>query len=559
MTTLDVALDLIAEGVSVIPLQAHSKKPALEWKEYQEHIADESTVRTWFAGTDYNIGVVCGRVSGNLTVVDLDSAKVAKPWIDLYRPLLSGAPFIKTGREECGIHVWTRTDVVVPCQKRQGFDIKGEGGYVVCPPSIHPSGKAYELIEGDLCKIPTVEAALLDLLPTAGGDGQRMNEPGWQDLILKGDVTEGERHVLIGKLIGRWLDKGLTDPEILAAALGTTARWKPPLAEDDIKAMIASIRKTDERNHPPAAPLVVMSIADILQAPPVEWLIEYLLFDRTFSILGGYTGYGKSLLSLAIARSVADGFPLFGKYQVKRTGSVLLVDQENSHSDLRDRMLKMKINEGLPLYFLSFQNVRLDEAKSFAQLVEVIQKINPLLVIFDSLIRFHHGNENDSSEMALVMERLRQIVNCGPGVLVQHHHTKALGPLEIRARGSSDIIGASDVEYSLYKDRDDHLVLQTVKSRREAITPITLEIVEEGGELFFRCLGTGIEQKQELRQMILECLREPLGVVELSTRLANAGREISDKTLRQHLAYLVDKAQVCVSTGKRNRKEYQSS
>ncbi len=305
--------------------------------------------------------------------------------------------------------------------------------------------------------------------------------------------------------------------------------------------------------------LQLLNVTDILKAPPVEWLIDGVLFDRTFSILGSYTGYGKSILALAIARSIADGFPLFGRYEVLRTGPVLFVDEENSHSDLRDRMMGMKITGDLPIYFLSFQGIFLDDDKSYNLLLEKIKEVKPVLVIFDSLVRFHHAKENDASEMSQVLGKLRQIVNSGPGVLGLHHHGKALGALEVRARGSSDIVGICDVEYALYKDRDKNLVLCSVKSRRAPIEPITLKIEKIDDELLVSCLGTASEQREDLLEGIVEHLRdEPSGRTDLGDWLANQGKGVGEKTLRGYLQKLLEDGKIKVDTEKRHGKKIYS-
>ena len=62
------ALAYAALGLSVIPLDG--KRPALKsWTQYQQERADEQTIRSWTFG---NVGIVCGAVSGNLVVLDLD-------------------------------------------------------------------------------------------------------------------------------------------------------------------------------------------------------------------------------------------------------------------------------------------------------------------------------------------------------------------------------------------------------------------------------------------------------------------------------------------------------
>ena len=73
-TTLSAALAYAALGLSVIPLDG--KRPALTtWTEYQQTTASPETIRAWSSVRLLkNIGIVCGRVSGNLVVLDLDGA-----------------------------------------------------------------------------------------------------------------------------------------------------------------------------------------------------------------------------------------------------------------------------------------------------------------------------------------------------------------------------------------------------------------------------------------------------------------------------------------------------
>jgi len=299
-------------------------------------------------------------------------------------------------------------------------------------------------------------------------------------------------------------------------------------------------------------------ISEILEAPPIEWLIEDILFDRTFSILGGYTGYGKSLLALAIAQSIAEGSPLFGRYNVNRSGKVLIVDEENSHSDLKDRILRMGIKKELPIYFLSFQGIQLDEPESFDRLFETIIQLQPVLVIFDSLVRFHGKNENDASEMSRVMSHFREITNTGIGCLVLHHHNKGMGPLEIRTRGSSDIVGICDVEYALWKQGND-LNLSTVKTRRTHIESIKLSIESFQDDLKIRCLGTAEDEKAMIEMIVDDRLKEqPSGISEISDFLTNNGNRISDKKLRDLVSEMCEKGYLKVHTGAHRKQTFSS-
>jgi len=334
----ELALSFIAEGLSVIPLLPRSKKPALSgWKEYQEHVADEQTIRGWFEDTRRNIGIVCGLVSGGLTVIDFDDPEKAKAWVEQYGAAIDGCPIVQTGRENSGSHIYFRATSPVPCGKNDLFDLKGEGGYVVGPGSTHPSGRRYKLLRGDLAQIPSLDPALLGLQPPAVNGNGLGKAKGWQDQVLAEDVPEGQRHNTMVELVGRNIAKGNCRMEVDAFARGVNERWSNPLPSEEVQQIIDSVFATHERNHgqpkveqtsKKRKKLIVMSIKDIMQAPPVLWLIDGILFDRTFSILGGYTGFGKSLLVLAMARSIADGFPMFemNNYCVRRQGPVLIVD-----------------------------------------------------------------------------------------------------------------------------------------------------------------------------------------------------------------------------------------
>lgn len=252
--TLDTALDLIAEGISVIPIQARSKIPALEtWKEYQERLPTEEEVRSWFPpGTDLNIAVICGEVSGNLVIHDFDTVEAAKKWAATYRSLVAGAPIVEPSR---GWHVWTRTDKPVSCSRGEGFDIKGTGGYALCPPSIHPSGKKYALIRGDLAKIPVIEAELLGLARSEILRVLHSTSP------VKSDKTIeiGSRNVKLTSLAGSMRRQGFDQAAILAALQEyNTAHCDPPLDSQEIKGIAVSVCK-----YKPEDALVKCHLSDL--------------------------------------------------------------------------------------------------------------------------------------------------------------------------------------------------------------------------------------------------------------------------------------------------------
>ena len=141
MTMFHQAKQYLDLGYSVIPLRENEKKPAIEWKEYQQRKPTLGELANWFGhGTRHNIGIVCGSVSSNLYVRDFDSRELAVQYFQHFRDRIK--TIVKTPN---GVHFYHRAEG----RNFQGDkqDGRGEGGYVVGVPST-VDGKAYEFAEG---------------------------------------------------------------------------------------------------------------------------------------------------------------------------------------------------------------------------------------------------------------------------------------------------------------------------------------------------------------------------------------------------------------------------
>jgi RecA-family ATPase len=69
------------------------------------------------------------------------------------------------------------------------------------------------------------------------------------------------------------------------------------------------------------------------------------------------------------------------------------------------------------------------------------------LIIFDSLIQFHTGSEQDSSETRRYLDQYRRLAHLGPGIVLPHHTGKGEGAKQYR--GSSDIKASVDQAFCL--------------------------------------------------------------------------------------------------------------
>jgi hypothetical protein len=284
--------------------------------------------------------------------------------------------------------------------------------------------------------------------------------------------------------------------------------------------------------------LKVIGSGEILNSEGLKLLIEPFLYRGTVNLLVGPQGGKKSIFTLSIIKALLTGNPWMGKFSVITPGPVLLIDGENPRSILKDRFEKMTIEPDLPLHILHFQTIQIDRERSLYDLMRKIREIRPVLVVFDSLIRFHRQKENDSS-MARVMEGFRRIANEGPAIWTIHHYKKADVPLDQKARGFTDIVAAPDIEFSL-TDRGGILSFSSVKTRVAPFGPIRLRLEIDDTEMRMVYQGPEVES---LNQKIIDVLRggNQLTISEISGALNGRGIKVGINRLRSVLKGLTGK------------------
>ncbi len=211
---------------------------------------------------------------------------------------------------------------------------------------------------------------------------------------------------------------------------------------------------------------------------------------------------------MELARCVASGDCFLDTYDVLIPGAVLIVDSENPASLIKDRIEKMSITPELPIYYLHFEDIKLNQDEWINGILDVVQFIKPILVIFDSLSRFHNLTENSVEGMSQISSSLRQISNYEiisyegnfhPAVLMLHHANKQ--PIDgLISRGSGEIPAGCDIEYGLtYKGRLREF--KSYKTRVEEIESISLMIHEKDSHLVLE-VSTVFEILQDIQDAI---------------------------------------------------------
>lgn len=134
-----------ARGWKVFPLKPRSKEP-LTSHGVHDASSDADTVRAWWRRwPNANIGVACGSASG-FDALDIDDVDA----MERLFPTKEDLPITVTSRTSSGWHLLFVHDPRVrnsASKILKGIDTRGQGGYIVLPPSIHPNGHVYQWVD----------------------------------------------------------------------------------------------------------------------------------------------------------------------------------------------------------------------------------------------------------------------------------------------------------------------------------------------------------------------------------------------------------------------------
>lgn len=139
---------------------------------------DPDIIRGWWSRwEDANIGL---RTGPWLVVLDVDDPAQLE-----HLPELPPTLITQTGRDGGGRHYWFTAPDGADVTNRRGqlptdVDIRGAGGYIIAPPSLHKSGRRYAPVERNA--IAELPAAVLELVtPPQRAPAEHRQAPDWKD------------------------------------------------------------------------------------------------------------------------------------------------------------------------------------------------------------------------------------------------------------------------------------------------------------------------------------------------------------------------------------------
>ncbi len=197
------ALRLAKLGFSIIPLREKGKEPAIStWKPNSTSRATSEEITKWFMTfPQNNVGIVTGSIS-NLVVVDIDGpeGEESAKQLGLFSPVQ-----VFTGK---GRHLYYKHPggaISNSVRKYPGLDVRGDNGYVVAPPSVHPMGGQYKWfnVAATISSMPSFPSSLFV------GDVQSTDTLQSSKESIKGNIgtllaslKEGNRNDTFTRIVG---------------------------------------------------------------------------------------------------------------------------------------------------------------------------------------------------------------------------------------------------------------------------------------------------------------------------------------------------------------------
>jgi hypothetical protein len=239
------ALEYLKLGFNVMPVRPDNKRPYEEWLRLQNDRVEPYEVDSWWLNyPDANVAIITGKIS-NLVVFDLDSQK-AKDYVKQH-----GLPRTPMAYTSKGVHIFMNYPSILvgnSSDKKIDLDIRGEGGYVVAPPSVHESGFVYKW-----SPLNPWNTDIKGMYPwmieySQAGSSAEPRERGWQCELLEG-VGQGGRNQAAASLAGRFLNKDLSEDEIIEILLMWNLRNAPPLPDSEVIRTVTSMAAKHNRRR----------------------------------------------------------------------------------------------------------------------------------------------------------------------------------------------------------------------------------------------------------------------------------------------------------------------
>lgn len=503
------ALYYLRRGFSVVPVRRGEKIPAVPWHQYQHRRATLAEIEDWYSDPTMGVGIVTGAIS-NIIVLDFDGSLGAETEAQIL-PRIGVGPVALTGgggahriMAHPGRKVFTRTGVL------PGMDVRGDGGFIVAPPSVHASGRQYSWdvdFHIDDFGLPTLTDSLTEIIcrdVIHGTASVSAVTHAAGPLGLQGAITDGReqymRDTVLAVVSGlhKRLGRLPTEEEVVAEGWPQYAAKvdlrRPGRGEAEFRMKVRYTLDRAERGvlrlGEPERPaddgrskLVLGAAAESGQLPALwkdqgefttgdipkrPWVVEGYLLRGAVSVLSGQGAGGKSSLVVAWSLAGARGKKL-GGFSPPHPITIINYNVEDDKDEQRRRYSAAIMAQGAEresmlrvircgpynvgtLFAREQATGQIQPTQALAELEKMCMESQADVLICDPLAELHDSEENDNTAMRQVVASFRSLAQrLDMAVLLLHHDRKGTstpGDMD-RVRGASSISGAVRVMMTL--------------------------------------------------------------------------------------------------------------
>lgn len=453
-----------------------AKKPAWEgWTEWAT--TDEATIRAWWKGHDWNIGVL----TTDLVVVDIDMKRDRDgmaSWFALY----GGFDTLTVRSPSGGLHLYYTGANVALNQGAlgAGLDIRSHHGYVLAPGST-VEGVPYRVeMDQPMAQAPSVVIAKCKPPGERAANAQETLVDLDTPAAIRAAVSivndapaaiEGERSEAAYKLACRVRDHGVSE----AMCRHIMAPWgeRSAVVGDDLHMRIANAyayaQNASGAKHPdvlfsgitvPEPPSLISpdalaaervasarsrfkleTLADCEAEQDGAYIVKGALAPGSANCVYGPPNSGKSVFASHLAMCVAQGREFFGR-KVTATRTLYIASENPRSIRRRLRALRQQHGDTSDLLLIGATPDLFNASGDAEAIAQIVQDEGIGLVVLDVLADAFPGmDENSNTGMGRVVQVAKMWAATGAAVILVHHVAKDHGGTP---RGHGSLLGALD-------------------------------------------------------------------------------------------------------------------
>lgn len=419
------------------------------------------------------------------------------------------------------------------------------------PDRLLKAGKIWQLVKNTKVPAGSVgikKVKLPDMTPDAAYRKHRGSLPKRaRELLRANQAVVGERSDRLWELECLLLEAGVPPEEVLILVRNTVwnkfsgSRRELPQLWAEIQKAASQVESGEPIKHQQPRRLDAYSEFMTRPTPQEIWTVEGIWSKEAHGLIAGEPKSYKSLIATDLSVAVASGTAFLGHFEVPETGPVIMIQEENNASMMKDRLekitharalmghvssngsqsIKFQAPEDLPIYLMNNSNFDLTDEDDMEFLESEIKSKKPKLVVLDPIYLMVPGWDESSQQQ--VTPILRDLLSLKKeydvGILIVHHYNK---PRDDSPKAGGHRISGSSVFYrwfesALYVEKGSEPSTIKITPEHRGSPPVGAIHIDLDmgamGELDYN-LDVTIRKDEVVsaRKALIECVSENKGI-----------------------------------------------